>query len=56
VGIALGPPAGSTLAQGNTVTGSGTVDLTEGNKGCGTNTWQDNLFVTDSINGVEVPS
>jgi hypothetical protein len=49
VGIAVGVPGAATLVAGNTATGNGTADLADANPACGSNTWRDNVFVTDLV-------
>ena len=52
VGITVAAVAGQNRLDGNTATGNGTFDLSDVNAHCGTNTWQNGVFVTDDVAGV----
>jgi parallel beta-helix repeat protein len=52
VGITIAEDgAGHNRLTGNTATGNGAFDLTDVNANCGTNLWQDGIFVTDDVAG-----
>jgi parallel beta-helix repeat protein len=52
VGISVAQDgAGHNRLTGNTATDNGAFDLTDVNANCGTNLWQDGIFVTDDVAG-----
>jgi parallel beta-helix repeat protein len=51
-GIVISTTATSNAVKDNTARGNGTVDLSDGNSGCDTNTWKKNTFGTDSVAGI----
>jgi len=52
VGITVADVAGDNRIDGNTATGNSAFDLTDVNAHCGTNTWQNGVFLTDDVAGV----
>jgi len=51
-GILVFTGATSNTVQLNTATGNSDVDLTDVNSSCDSNTWTNNTFVTDRVDGV----
>lgn len=52
VGISITPLGSPSDIRRNTVLNSGGTDMTDDSPGCGANTWRNNTFVTDLVNGV----
>ncbi len=52
VGISVSISGTPSIVRLNTVLGSGNVDMTDENSGCGANVWRNNTFVTDLVNGI----
>jgi parallel beta-helix repeat protein len=52
-GIAINDDGNGSSVTENKVFGSGGVDLADLNAVCGTNTWLDNIFKTDAVQGVD---
>jgi len=52
VGIAVSLLGSPSTVRLNTVLGSGNADMTDESLGCGGNTWRNNTFITDLVNGI----
>lgn len=52
VGISVSLLGSPSIVRLNTVLGSGNTDMTDESLGCGGNTWRNNTFITDLVNGV----